>query len=281
MDDLHSINEAINKRAGRRLFPSIAVSLLLVAVIFLSLLFERWLFAALICVAIAFGVKELAHAYRAAGIKVSTLQLTVATTVLLVATWIGGVAGLAVATAITLPILLFFILVGGTVDFVKKITGATFVLFYLGYLAGFVLLLARPHDGLERVGTLVILVGCNDTFAYIFGVLFGKHPLAKSISPKKTWEGFIGGVVFTAAGGALAFHYFLGDNPWIGAAVGLLAVITATAGDLIESGVKRDLSLKDMGDLLPGHGGMLDRIDSALLTAPMLWSVLELIKRFG
>jgi len=254
MDDLHSINEAINKRAGRRLFPSIAVSLSLVAVIFLSLLFERWLFAALICVAIAFGVKELAHAYRAAGIKVSTLQLTVATTVLLVATWIGGVAGLAVATAITLPILLFFILVGGTVDFVKKITGATFVLFYLGYLAGFVLLL---------------------------GVLFGKHPLAKSISPKKTWEGFIGGVVFTAAGGALAFHYFLGENSWIGAAVGLLAVITATAGDLIESGVKRDLSLKDMGDLLPGHGGMLDRIDSALLTAPMLWSVLELIKRFG
>ena len=125
------------------------------------------------------------------------------------------------------------------------------------------------------------MVGCNDTFAYIFGVLLGKHPLAEKISPKKTWEGFAGGLVFTAIGGALTFRYMLDYNPLIGAAVGVLGVITATVGDLIESALKRDLSIKDMGNLLPGHGGMLDRLDSALLTAPSLWCVLELIKHFS
>ena len=127
----------------------------------------------------------------------------------------------------------------------------------------------------------VIVVGCNDTFAYIFGVLLGKHPLAPKISPKKTWEGFIGGLIFTAAGSALAFYYLLEHHPIIGALAGITGVIAATIGDLVESAIKRDLSIKDMGTLLPGHGGMLDRLDSVLITAPVLWCFIELLKRFA
>ena len=116
----------------------------------------------------------------------------------------------------------------------------------------------------------MVLVGCNDTFGYFVGVLIGKHPLAPKISPKKSWEGLVGSIIFTPIGGALTFHYIL-DLDWrIGVIAGLMTVFTATSGDLIESAIKRDLSLKDMGNLLPGHGGILDRLDSVLLSAPAL-----------
>jgi phosphatidate cytidylyltransferase len=126
--------------------------------------------------------------------------------------------------------------------------------------------------------TFVVLVSCNDTFGYIVGVLIGKHPLAPKISPKKSWEGLVGSLVFTVIGGILAFTYIMDMHWWIGAVVGLMIVFTATCGDLIESAMKRDLELKDMGSLLPGHGGILDRLDSVLISAPALWLALELVK---
>ena len=126
--------------------------------------------------------------------------------------------------------------------------------------------------------TFVILVSCNDTFGYIVGVLFGKHPMAPKISPKKSWEGLAGSLIFTVLGGTLAFYYIMDMKWWIGAVVGLMIVFSATCGDLIESAMKRDLELKDMGTLLPGHGGMLDRLDSVLISAPALWLALELVK---
>jgi phosphatidate cytidylyltransferase len=128
--------------------------------------------------------------------------------------------------------------------------------------------------------TFVILVGCNDTFGYFVGVLIGKHPMAPKISPKKSWEGLVGSVVFTTLGGSLMFNYVLDIKWYLGALVGLLIVFTATSGDLIESAMKRDLQLKDMGSLLPGHGGILDRLDSVLLSAPALWLTLELVQRY-
>ena len=280
MSDLHSLNEAINKKAGRKLLPSILVSLSLLVLIFITMKYLPIAFAGVVTVAVLLSVRELTRAFKTAEFQVSLLQLLLATVALMVSTWFGGVAGLAVSTALILPILYFSILLRGITGFVKNSTAATFTLLYLGFLGGFILLLARPHHGLENVATLVILVGCNDTFAYIFGVLLGKHPLAAKISPKKTWEGFVGGLIFTAVGGALSFNYLLDYNPVIGGMVGILAVVTATVGDLIESALKRDLAIKDMGSILPGHGGMLDRLDSALLTAPSLWFVLELIKRF-
>jgi phosphatidate cytidylyltransferase len=109
--------------------------------------------------------------------------------------------------------------------------------------------------------------------------LIGKHPLAPKISPKKTIEGLIGSLVFTVLGGTLAFHYIMGSDWWIGAIAGLLTVFTATAGDLIESALKRDMAIKDMGNLLPGHGGIMDRLDSVLFAAPALWLALEIVLR--
>jgi phosphatidate cytidylyltransferase len=280
MEDLHSINDAINRRAGRKLGPSILVSLSLVAIVWASLAFEPIFFAALVTLAVCLGIREISRAFAEVGTKISNNALIAVAIGLSIATWFDGVEGLAVATAVALPVLLINLLRSGPEGFVRSATATTLALIYLPFLAGFLILLGDDENGLERVMTFVILVGCNDTFGYFVGVLIGKHPMAPKISPKKSWEGLIGSIVFTTLGGSLMFHYVLDIHWHIGALVGLLIVFTATSGDLIESAMKRDLHLKDMGSLLPGHGGILDRLDSVLLSAPALWLTLELVQRY-
>jgi phosphatidate cytidylyltransferase len=281
MDDFHSLNNAINAKAGRKLGPSILVSLAILAVVFLTISFAPPLFAIFAWIAILLAGRELTKAYRAGGIDLPDNAISIAITVLLAAAWFGRVSGLAVAIAIAIPCVLVYMLLRDPKDFVRKSTAAAFAIFYLAFLGGFILLLAHDKDGLARIFTLVVLVSCNDTFAYLFGVLLGKHPLAPQISPKKTWEGLVGSIIATTIGSALVFEFALGHAWWIGAGIGLVAVVTATCGDLIESAVKRDLSIKDMGTILPGHGGILDRIDSVLFTGPAVWFALEFIKHFN
>ena len=280
MSDFQSLNEAINKKAGRKLGPSIIVSLSLVALIWFALAYRREVFAVVVAVAVLLGIREIVRAFSVRGIYISVVSLAAGAVVLTYATWNGGAAGLAIATAIAIPLLLIQLLTKGPEGFVQSATATTFSLLYLPFLGGLLILLAKPRTGLERVMTFVVLVGCNDTFGYIVGVLLGKHPLVPLISPKKSWEGLIGSLVFTVIGGAFAFKYIMDMHWWIGAIVGLMIVFTATCGDLIESAMKRDLHLKDMGTLLPGHGGVLDRLDSVLISAPALWLALELVKRW-
>ena len=281
MSDLHSINEAINKRAGRKLLPSIAVSVVLIAGVWALLAYFRFGIAILVAVAVAFAINELAHAYRSTDTYVSFRSLILSAIGISAASWFAGIRGLAISTAIALCLMLIGLLRKGPEGFVKSASASVFALVYLPFLMAFAILLARPSSGMSQVMTLIVLVSCNDTFGYIVGVLLGKHPLVPHISPKKSWEGLAGSILFTALGGALSFHYLLDLNAWLGVAVGLLAVITATTGDLIESSLKRDFAIKDMSNLLPGHGGMLDRLDSIVLTAPALWLVLELVKYYS
>lgn len=195
--------------------------------------------------------------------------------------WFGGIRGLAIGLGIALSLMLIALLRKGPHGFIKSASASVFALVYLPFLAGFLILLARPHNGLEQIMVFVLLVASNDTFAYVTGVLIGKHPMAPKHSPKKTWEGLAGSIIFTTFIGFLTFDGILDLNPWIGAAVGLLIVFTATTGDLIESAIKRDFAIKDMGNLLPGHGGVMDRLDSIVLSAPALWLVLELVKYYS
>ncbi len=117
---------------------------------------------------------------------------------------------------------------------------------------------------------LFVLVWVNDTFAFLTGCTLGRHRLFERISPKKSWEGFIGGAVFTIAVSTLASWYLPGNHlgPWIMAGLGAMVTVAATLGDLVESLIKRTLGVKDSGNLIPGHGGILDRIDSLLLVIP-------------
>ncbi|MCL2414415.1 MAG: phosphatidate cytidylyltransferase [Bacteroidales bacterium] len=128
---------------------------------------------------------------------------------------------------------------------------------------------------------LFAFVWVNDTFAYLVGIKFGKTKLFERISPKKTWEGFFGGLVFAGFAGFL-FSHFTSDYltvkniiRWVGLAI--VVVIFGTMGDLFESYIKRSLNVKDSGTILPGHGGLLDRLDSILFAAPAAMVYLLLI----
>ncbi|MFM7889943.1 MAG: phosphatidate cytidylyltransferase [Actinomycetota bacterium] len=281
MSDLHSINEAINKKAGRKLIPSILVGLALLGIIFSTIAFVPILFALFVLIAVLLALHELSAAFSARELKVNFTHLSIATTAVIASSWFAGLPGLAISIVASIIGLLLLQLLNGTTGFVKSATATTFALMYPGFISGFIFLLARSGDGFAYISLLVIAVGLNDTFAYLTGVLIGKHPMAPKISPKKTWEGFIGGLFFAATGSAFAFNYLLDQELWVGALAGVIGALAATTGDLIESAIKRDLSLKDMGTLLPGHGGMLDRLDAALITAPVFWCIIELIKRFG
>jgi phosphatidate cytidylyltransferase len=125
-------------------------------------------------------------------------------------------------------------------------------------------------DGVGRIVTFILTTVCSDIGGYAAGVLFGKHPMAPKLSPKKSWEGFAGSVTFCAIAGAASVALLL-DGPWLGgAALGVLVAGCATVGDLMESSLKRDLGIKDMSNLLPGHGGLMDRLDSLIVVAPDL-----------
>ena len=280
MDDISSINQAINQRAGRKLIPSILVSVAILAVVFGALKINPFIFAIFVWLVLLLAMQEMLRAYKSGGIDIPLFPLLVATTGLFGATWFGKIEGLAVSLAIAIPNAMVYLLLLSPKDFLKRSTAAVFAIFYIPFLAGFVLLLAHSPKPISKIFTLVVLVGFNDTFAYFSGLLFGKHPMAPGISPKKTWEGMAGAIIATTIGASLVFVYVLDDRWWLGAIVGVMGVITATCGDLIESAVKRDLGIKDMGVILPGHGGILDRLDSLLFTAPSVWFVFELIQHF-
>jgi phosphatidate cytidylyltransferase len=151
-----------------------------------------------------------------------------------------------------------------------------FTLAYLPLLAVFVsLMLARP-DGARRALLFIILTVCSDVGGYFAGILIGRHPMAPAISPKKTWEGLGGSIAACLAGGAILLPALLHGRLWQGFILGAAAVAASTLGDLAESMIKRDLELKDMGSVLPGHGGILDRLDSLLVMAPVVWLLLTI-----
>jgi phosphatidate cytidylyltransferase len=117
--------------------------------------------------------------------------------------------------------------------------------------------------------TLLLLVVANDTFGYLVGASLGKHPMAPKISPKKTWEGFGGSIAGAVIIGVLASVFVLGKPWWVGVVLAVGMVAAATAGDLAESMVKRELGIKDMSSILPGHGGVMDRLDSIVFASPV------------
>jgi phosphatidate cytidylyltransferase len=137
------------------------------------------------------------------------------------------------------------------------------------------MLMLASSQGADRVLTFVILTICSDIGGYAAGVLAGRHPMAPRISPKKSWEGFAGSLALQGAAGVVLFVTLLEAPWWQGLLTGLILTVTATAGDLVESAIKRDLGVKDMSNLLPGHGGLMDRLDSLLPNAFTSWLLLR------
>ncbi|MCL3860227.1 phosphatidate cytidylyltransferase [Actinotalea sp. K2] len=262
-------------RAGRDLPIAIAVGLGLLAVVGASLFVRKEGFLLLAVLACGAALWELAQAFTRRGIHIPLLPLLVGSVGILVSAYTAGAEALLVAFMLTAGgVVVWRVLDGSGTAALRDATAATFATAYIPFMAGFVMLMLAQPDGGRRVLLFVLLAVANDVGGYVAGVLLGKHPLAPSVSPKKSWEGLGGSFVLASVVGVVGVVWGFGASPLIGIGLGLVAVLTATLGDLAESLLKRDLELKDMGRLLPGHGGVMDRIDSMLLTAPLVYLVL-------
>ncbi len=264
-------------RAGRDLPIAIGVGLGLLVAVGASLLVRKEVFIGFVALACGAALWELAHAVRRRGISLPLTPLLVGTVGILVSAYTSGPEALLVAFLLTAGgVVVWRALDGSGPEALRDAATATFATAYIPFMGGFVMLMLAAPDGVARVALFILLSVASDTGGYIAGVLLGKHPLAPTVSPKKTWEGMAGSLLLACAVGAIGISFAL-DAPWyVGVGLGVAAVLTSTLGDLSESLLKRDLELKDMGTLLPGHGGVLDRIDSMLLTAPLAYIVLLL-----
>jgi phosphatidate cytidylyltransferase len=262
---------AAASRAGRNLPAAIGISVVLAGAVVASLLLYRPSFVVLVVGAVAYGSYELVVAIRTVEARPPLVPLLVGGAAMCVAAWLRGPNGLVVGFFVTAVGVLVWRLAEGAAGYLQDIGASLFVASYVPLLAGFAVLLAHPHDGAGRVMAFIATVVCSDTGGYATGVLFGRHPLAPTVSKGKTWEGLVGSVLACLICGSLLMTLTFHRPWWQGALFGLGIVAAATLGDLGESMIKRDLGVKDMGRLLPGHGGLMDRLDSLLPCAAVAY----------
>jgi phosphatidate cytidylyltransferase len=275
------VTERKPSRAGRNLPAAIAIGAGLGAVALVTLFTVKVTFLVYVGAIIALALTELRHVLATRGIRLPLIPIAAGGAAMFaLAYWSGALAALA-AAALTVVVLLAWRLPGGAPNYVRDVTASIFTVAYLPLMAVFVsLMLARP-DGSRRILIFLVLTVCSDVGGYAAGVLLGRHPMAPAISPKKTWEGLGGSVVACLAAGAIMLPVLLHGQVWQGLIIGAAAVAAATLGDLAESMIKRDLEIKDMGSVLPGHGGILDRLDSLLIVSPVVWLLLTLFVSNG
>jgi phosphatidate cytidylyltransferase len=264
-------------RAGRNLPAAIASGLGLGVVVLASLFLRKEAFVVVVAAAVCAVVWELSQALSERDLHVPVVPVVVGSVGMLVAGFSAGGQALAVCFVLTAVGVVVWRASEGADGALKDVAAGLFVSAYAPLLAGFAMVMLAADDGARRVLTFVIVTICSDIGGYAAGVLAGRHPMARSVSPKKSWEGFAGSVVACVVAGAATVTLLL-DGPWWGGALlGAAVVLAATLGDLGESMLKRDLGIKDMGSLLPGHGGVADRLDSLLVSAPVAWLLLYLI----
>ena len=271
-------------RAGRDLRKAVASAVVLLVAIAASLLVWKTAFMFIVAAAVVVAVWELHQGFRAKDIDLPEQPLMLGGVVMVVVAYVWGSAALVTATAVTALVIMLWLLRRGIEGYVKNSTASVFTLVYVPFLGSFVALMLAEggitgggldDEGVQGIITFVLVTIASDIGGYVAGVLFGKHPMAPVISPKKSWEGFAGSVVFCVVIGWALVVYLLDGDWWVGVLLGLIAVVMATLGDLCESVIKRDLGIKDMSQVIPGHGGLMDRLDSLLATIAPVWLLLH------
>jgi phosphatidate cytidylyltransferase len=272
-------------RAGRDLRAAVASAVVLLLAIGASLFFWKTAFMLIVAAAVAVAIWELHRGMAAKDIDLPEQPLIAGGVVMVVVAYFWGAPALVTATAVTALVIMLWLLRRGVAGFVQNATASVFTLVYVPFLGSFVALMLAEGDGWRTPGhfddgvrgilTFILVTIASDIGGYIAGVLFGKHPMAPVISPKKSWEGFIGSAVFCIGAGVALVIWLLDGDWWVGIALGLIAVVMATLGDLVESVIKRDLGIKDMSQIVPGHGGLMDRLDSLLATIAPIWLLLH------
>jgi phosphatidate cytidylyltransferase len=265
-------------RAGRNLGAATAVGVGLAGVLVVSLFLYQPAFALVVATVMGLGVLEISAALDGAGIHVSRWPVLLGTVPMVVGGYLFGPEFLLGACAVTVLVGFGWRLPGGAGNFVADATATVFVTVYVPLMGGFAALLSRGDEGPWHVLAFLACVVASDVGGYASGVLFGRHSMAPRISPKKSWEGFAGAAVLTLVVGSLVVGLGTSLPWWVGTVLAAAVVATATVGDLIESLIKRDIGVKDMGNLLPGHGGLMDRLDSMLPSAVVAYVVFAAVE---
>ena len=288
-----TVQQPANKasRAGRDLRAAIAVGAGIGGVLVVTLVFAPRFWVPIVALAIVVATHEVVRRLREAGYVIPVIPLLAGGQLTVWLTWpfhaAGALAGFGVTVVVCNMWRLFMQHTrkqpepfdgSPSANYLRDASATVFLAAWVPLFASFGVLLVYPHDGAGRVFCLMITVVASDTGGYAVGSLLGKHPMVPAISPKKSWEGFAGSLVFGITAATLTATFLAGKPPWIGVLLGVVLVLTSTLGDLVESQVKRDLGIKDMGRLLPGHGGLMDRLDGVLPSAVAAWTVLTLVR---
>ncbi|SDT77748.1 phosphatidate cytidylyltransferase [Actinoplanes derwentensis] len=264
-------------RAGRNLPAAIAVGVSLGLVVLASLLIEPMALLAVLVVASGIGAWEMTRALAGTGARPPLIPLVAGSVVMTALAWYEGADALFLGLLATIGAASLWRLADGVAAVRRDFTPSVLIAVYVPFLLSFAAMLVQMDDGPLRVICTLVAVVLSDTGGYAAGVFLGKHPMAPKISPKKSWEGFAGSVTAAAIGSA-ALLFFLLEVPvhW-GLLFGALMSVVAVLGDLAESMLKRDLGVKDMSNLLPGHGGLMDRLDSIVFAVPTAYLLFSII----
>lgn len=270
-------------KTGRNLPVAIGVGAVLGGLALLTLLTVKATFLIYMGIALAIGLHELNAALKTRDISIPLVPVALGGAAMVTAAYWAAGGAVAAAFALTVLGVLACRMIGGTDGYVKDVTAGLFAVAYLPLLGSTVSAMLAEHDGGRRVLIFIVLTICSDIGGYFAGITLtpftGGHKMAPTISPKKSWEGLAGSAFLCILAGAFMLPAMLGGHWWQGVITGIAALAAAVFGDLAESMIKRDLAIKDMGTILPGHGGVLDRIDSLLACAPVVWLLLALFVR--
>jgi len=252
----------------------------LVAILSLSLWLCRWALVVLIGLFMALAVHELAAVAKSRGWRPAWMVVAVGGAALLIVEyggWLGDVFTVGfIGSAVLLLAVLAWRLRGDVHGYLADVGVSALMIIYLPLLLTFVIAMLRSDQPIAQMATYVAIIVIGDSGAYIMGSVFGRRKLAPHISPGKTWEGLIGCLLWAVAVGIPLGIFVLGAPWWQGAVLGITLGAAAVVGDMAESAIKRDVGVKDMGKLLPGHGGAMDRLDSLLFCAPIAWAMMNL-----
>lgn len=269
---IEATSARIEAKAGRNLFLAIGVGLALGGVFLASLFIVKDIFAIFVALAVGVAVVELATAFRVSGRRVPRIGVVLGAVAIVMSAYFYGAEGMLLSLFGAAVFLTLWRLVEGAFartavepkTLLLDIFSGLFALVYVPFLGAFAILLLAVPNGEWWVFALVLVAVSVDIGAYAAGVTLGKHKMTPRISPNKTWEGFAGAAVAAMVAGVAISVTALGQSWWVGIIFGALVLLTATGGDLTESLIKRDLQVKDMSNWIPGHGGVLDRLDSLL-----------------
>jgi len=274
-------------RAGRNLPQAISLGVGLGAYVVLSLIFFEPAFVLLVALALMMASVELYRALQRQEMTAAIVPIVAGSLAIPFGSYLAGRENAVIefsttsvllgSLALTVLAALIWRMRGGSKGYVKDAAASLLIIAYVPMLGSFAPLMLAEDQGAARLVTFMLVVTMSDTGGLIGGVLFGKHPMAPKISPKKSWEGFAGSMVFGIAAAVLMTVLVLKVPFWVGIIIGVCLVTVGTCGDLIESMIKRDVGIKDMSSFLPGHGGVMDRLDSLLVAAPVAWLIMYLL----